>query len=776
MVVSVPPVRLKLAIRTLAELTCRDGDIHFRYDEATQSREGIDVQKRLQRHRDASYQREVPVACIWRDGDVELELGGRADGCDITEGVVEEFKTTRTDPARLFAHAGSVHRGQLRLYAALLAREQAEREWLLRLLYCDADTDAVTPFDERMTRAELEAFLQQCCTRLAQSLRALRAHRLMRDAHLAQLQFPFATFRPAQRSLAAAVYRTVRDGGALLFEAPTGSGKTLSALFPALIAMGKAATDRIVFLSSRTTGQAAAQASIDLLGADDAIRRITVTAKAKICFMPEPVCDPAICPYARGYYDRSAAAVAELLDVGTMSRNAIEAVARAHQVCPFELSLDAAVWADVVICDYNYVFDPVVRLKRLAGVTGDRIALLIDEAHQLGDRVREALSTTFSRSLIARARGRLSSVPAKRAAALDRRLTALRRSAVAEKGLDRDAFECRVERPDALLRTAETLFEALAAEGDHGPSDPAITELLFGLFRLLRVAGWFDPQRYAIFLRGRRHEIELDVRCLDPSESIAETLKEYRAHVRFSATLSPFDATGRAHGQPDARTLRLPSPFRPDQLGVFVVPDIGTLYRQREASLPELVRVLRCVVTARTGNYLIALPSFEYLDRVARAYTEAFGQQSIVRQSRGMSDESREAFIGAFVEGSGVVGFVVLGGVFTESIDLPGDSLTGIVVVGIGLPPPSLERNEMARMFGSWGRVLAFEQPAMTRVVQAAGRLIRRDTDRGVVCLIDRRFATSEYAPYLPRHWQPVCATSDELAMKLKGFWQATPI
>ncbi len=771
---SVAPVRLKLAVRTLAELTCREGDIHFRYDDATQSQEGIDVQKRLQRNRDASYQREVPVAWIWRDDDVEFELSGRADGCDISEGVVEEFKTTRTDPARLFAHAGSVHRGQLRLYAALLAREQPEREWLLRLLYCDADTDAVTPFDERMSSAALEAFMQRCCTRLAQSLRTLRAHRTARNSRLAQLRFPFAAFRPAQRSLSAAVYRTVRDGGALLFEAPTGSGKTLGALFPSLMAMGQACTDRIVFLSSRTTGQATAQASLELLGAGDVVRCVTVTAKAKICFMPEPVCDPATCPYARGYYDRSPAAVAELLEAGTMSRSAIDSVARAHHVCPFELSLDAAVWADVIICDYNYVFDPVVRLKRLAGVTGDRIALLIDEAHQLFDRVRDALSTTFSRGLISAAHAKLSTVSAMRAAALDRRLTALRRTVVAEKGLDRNAFECRVDRPDALLRAAEALFDSLTTESDDRPTDAVVTELLFGLFRLLRVASWFDSQRYAVFLRGRRHEIELDVRCLDPSTSIAETLKEYRAHVRFSATLSPFELTARAHGQPDARMLRLPSPFPSDRLGVFVVPDISTLYRQRDATLPQLLLALRTIVTARDGNYLIVLPSFEYLGRVANAYAAWFPEQTIVLQSRGMSDASREAFISAFVDGRAIVGFVVLGGVFTESIDLPGESLIGIVVVGIGLPPPSLERSEMARVFGSFGRMQAFEQPAMTRVVQAAGRLIRRDTDRGVVCLIDRRFASSEYQAYLPHHWQPVCATSNELAIALEGFWRTT--
>lgn len=772
------PVRLKIAIRTLAQLTCRRGDIHFRYDDSTDAQEGIDVQKRLQRDRPATYEREAPVKCIWREGDVELELTGRADGCDHSIGLVEEFKATRADHVRLFEHAGCVHLGQLRLYAAVLARDDAQHtQWNLRLLYCDPDTDTSTPFEERMTRDALGDFLNHCCRRLATWLLELRAHRAARDAHLAQLKFPFAEFRPAQRALSADVYRTVRDGGALLFEAPTGSGKTLSVLFPSLIAMGQGNTDRVVFLSSRTTGQATAEGSIDLLDTGDVVRRVTVTAKAKMCLMPEPVCDPAICPYARGYYDRSEAAVGELLAVGRMTRSAIERVARAHTVCPFELSLDAAVWADVVICDYNYVFDPVVRLKRLAGIADDRIALLIDEAHQLGDRVRDSLSATLDRGHIARARDNLSGTSAKRAVALDRRLTTLRRDVVRARDLDRSAFECRIDRPDSLFRSAEALLETLTDGDDDRSRDPAVTELLFALLRLLRVAGWYDAGRFAVFLRGRGSDIELDLRCLDPSATIADTLQEYRAHIRFSATLSPFELTGRAHGQPDVRALRLPSPFPPERLGVFVVPDISTLYRNRPQSLPRLVDAIRCVADSHAGNYLVALPSFEYLDLVADAYTSRHPDQLVLRQARGMSDESRAAFIEVFLgAGAQVIAFAVLGGVFTESIDLPNDALHGIIVVGIGLPPPSLERNEMAQVFGTFGRMLAYEQPAMTRVVQAAGRLIRRATDRGVVCLIDDRFLSKDFRQYLPRHWQPVRTPARELSAALRAFWDAATV
>ena len=772
-------VRLALAVRQLAQLTCRSGDIHFRYDDSAESHEGIALQKRLQRDRPPSYQREATVKGVWRNGDVELELSGRADGWDAQQHLVEEFKTTRADPERLFTHLGPVHLGQLKLYAALFARtDPHQARWNLNLVYGNPDSGAITPYTMDASADELEAFLQRCCARLAARLVDLHAHRARRDALLARLQFPFPRFRSAQRALSAEVYRTVRDGAALLFEAPTGSGKTVGALFPSLIAMGEGNVDRVVYLSSRTTGQASAEAGMHVLNTDAVLRRVTVTAKAKICFMPEPVCDPAICRYAKGFYDRSDAAVKELLAIGTMTRAAIETVARKHEICPFELSLEAAVWADVVICDYNYVFDPVVRLKRLAGVTGDRIALLIDEAHQLGDRVRDALSTVFSRSVLRRARAVLSAGPsARRAAALDRRLTELRRDLVRQRGVDRDAFECRIDRPDALLRAADSLLESLAGTHAQIQGEPEATELTFALLRLTRVAGWFDAERFAIFLRGTGRDIELDLRCIDASAAIADTLNDYRAHVRFSATLSPFELTARAHGQPDARTLRLPSPFPPERLGVFVVQDVSTLYRRRGATLAALVRVLQTLTASRRGNYLIALPSFDYLDLVADAYAAAHPLQSTVRQTRGMSDAARTDFIAAFRESHAtdrpIVAFAVLGGVFTESIDLPDGALVGIAVIGIGLPPPSLERDAMAQLIEApFGRMLAYEQPALTRVVQAAGRLIRRDSDRGVVCLIDARYLAREYRVYLPAHWRPIRTTSARLATALDGFWQ----
>jgi DNA excision repair protein ERCC-2 len=762
---------LKVAVRTLAELTCRQGDIHFRYDDATtEAQEGIALQKRLQCDRPPSYQREVAVSGRWCEGGIELAVTGRADGYDGEQRLVEEFKTTRADPARLFEHIGEVHRAQLRIYAALLAQQAAaDTSWQLRLLYCHPDTLAVATFDERLSTAQLSEFYAECCAKLAAWIGNLRRHRNARDAQLRALPFPYRQFRPTQHRLAADVYRTVRDGGALLLEAPTGSGKTLGTLFPALRAVGEGLGDRVVFLSARSTGQRAAEAALRQLDPSASLRRVTITAKAKVCFMPEPVCDPDICPYARGYYDRSEAAVRELLSMGEMNRGAIEVVARAHGVCPFELSLDAAVGADVVVCDYNYVFDPVVHLKRLNGVDRDRVVLLVDEAHQLGERVREGFSTAFSRAMLRDYRRSASGSGNRLAAALDRRLTELRREAVTIHGLDRDAFECTIAWPEKFARSAQLLYEALAENPDPAPLQ---TELAFALARFLRGASWFEPGRYAVVLRGRGRDIDLEVRCLDPADEIAKGLQPFPAHVRFSATVSPFELFARSHGQPAARTLRLPSPFPPGRLGAFVVNDVDTRYRARHATLTRLVTVLQSFVGARQGNYLIALPSFQYLECVAAAFAERTGAEHCRRQSRGMTDAERHAFLAQFTSGSCNVGFVVLGGVFAESIDLPTGALTGMAVVGIGLPPPTMERDAIVARFGApLGRMVAYEQPALTRVVQAAGRLIRRPEDRAALCLIDTRYEASPYRDLLPAHWQLNATSSARLATLLDDFW-----
>ena len=771
----------RLVVRTLTEFVCRRGDIHFHYDSATQGREGIDAQQKIQRSRGEHYQREVKLEHHLQADGFDVLLAGRADGADLTEAIplVEEFKATRTDVPALHEHLGHLHFAQLKCYAALLAlREPHHARWRLRLIYVHPDTLVTTPHEKPyevvVERDKLLAFLETTLGELVEWLAAERTHRSARDEDLRNLQFPFAEFRPRQRQLAAAVYRSLRDRQALLAEAPTGCGKTLATVFPALKALSEAHQHRIVYLTSRTTGQRAAELALAQLQPDARIRSVTITAKARTCFMPEPVCDPERCEYARGYHDRLRPALRELLDGPAMDRARIEEVAEAHTVCPFELSLDAASWGDVIIGDYNYVFDPVVRLNRIRGLFSERSVLLIDEAHQLTDRARAMLSSTFARRTLRQAlKLELPGELDKALRSFDRRLVSLRREVAQTHGLDKNGFEYAIELPELLIGALTRLVELCAALADQLPDDPLLSELTFALWGLSRSAGWYDPKRFATLLRVAGRDIELEIACLDPGAHIAERLAEYEASVRFSATLNPASLFQHLHGLTDQPSVQIASPFPTEHLAVSIVPDVSPLYQDRERTLDSMVELIDNVVAAKDGNYLIALPSFAYLERVVATYAARYPARPMLVQQRTMSQQARDDFIARFTVGHNpVVGFVVMGGVFTESVDLPGEALIGIVVVGIGLPPRSLVRDRIAAAHADdLGYTIAYQQPAMTRVVQTAGRLIRTRNDRGVLCLVDPRYLNAGQRRFFPAHWQPEVVPAGRLSTALESFW-----
>jgi DNA excision repair protein ERCC-2 len=795
---------VSVAVRALAEFACRSGDIHRRFQAMTEGREGIAAQQRVQQDRPSGYERERRVETCFEAHGVRLRLSGRVDGCDLSGAVplVEEFKTSRVDPDALHAHLGPVHRAQLEMYAALLATEHDAPIWMLQLVYVHPDTLATRSVPHEMTRDELGSFLTATCERFCAWLADFYEHRRARDAAFAAAAFPFAQFRPEQRQLARYAYSVLRDGGAMWAEAPTGIGKTVGTLFPAVKTMAAGHVDRALFLTSRGTGQAAALDALRLIASDrgDAddrasggvtrrrpLRTIALTARDKCCFLPEPNCDPAHCRYARGHYDRRLPAMAALLEQGEMTRDVIDAIAREHAVCPFELSLDCAVWSDVIVCDYNYVFDPVVRLQRLQGMFADRTAVLVDEAHQLADRVRDTLSAELSRArlgaMVNAGAGECTEAVRRSARALDRRLLALRRTALGRAPRRGESYELEVQLPDSLVRAVDGLIVALTeqARGDE-PLDGG--SALFEMLSLQRTLGWYREAGWLALLSGTGADCRLALRCLDPAEHIASTVREQHAVIGFSATLTPLSLFHRLHGVTQALTARVASPFLSEQLGVFVVPDIDTRYRARQRSLERLVALIANVVNARRGNYLVALPSFEYLDAVAAAISGRWPGLNLRRQTPSMDVAAREAFVAAFGSSEPVLGLAVQGGLFTESVDLPGDALIGMIVVGVGLPPPSIERDRIAVHFRAGseehapahalddpGYLAAYRQPAMTRVVQAAGRLIRTEQDRGVLCLVDDRFQAPQYRRFFPDFWQPRVVLSNSVARQLDAFW-----
>lgn len=756
---------MKVAVKELAEFVHRRGDLHSRLPSATLAQEGIARQKEWQRQRGDGYRREHRVAA--RFG--ALEVFGRIDGWDAAAGVVEEVKTTRADAQQLHAQAGDVNLAQLRLYAGLLAlADETLQALTLRLVYLHPRRPVETVVEEAWSSTDLIAFFEATCGVYAAWLEALASRLRARNRAFAELSFPYGCFRVDQRRLAKHVYRAFRDGEHCLVEAPTGSGKTMACLFPALKAMGAGEIQRLLFLTSRNTGQRAAeQAFRDAAGAVGAATAVTITAKERICFNSGERCG-ADCEYARGYYERLPAARRELLAVGLATRDQVESVAARHRVCPFELSLDVAEWADVVVCDYNYVFDPVVRLRRLDNAVFDRVAVVVDEAHQLGERVRDMLSAELPRRAVrtALAEPGLPSLAASRFRSVDRALAALGRHGG-------DDVEREIDRPAALCRAVDRLLETVQTEGVELDAYPAAAEAHWLLLHFTRATERAQEEGFHYLLEGRGRETRVQLICTNPSDHIRATLTPFQGSVRQSGTLSPARMFQRLHGFGDD-TKAFASNGDGARPGVFVVPQLSTYYRDRVRTLPLLVELVRSVAAASPGNCLVALPSFEYVELLAGACGSAGSR----RQTARMALAEREDFIRWMNEADARrLGFVVMGGIFAESVDFDGSAVRSIVVAGPGLAPRSLQRDLIAKDsvaagIAADGDEVAYRQPAMTRVVQAIGRIARGPNQAGVAVLADPRFASAAYRRFLPAHWQPVRVGVEQAAEAVARFWR----
>ncbi|MFC3769761.1 ATP-dependent DNA helicase [Paenibacillus sp. GCM10012303] len=754
-----------ISVRALVEYAYLGGSIEAGFQSGAPLTEGTKAHRVIQHTYKETDRKEVYVQGEIPYGGLVFQLDGRCDGLLGGEDgtyTIDEIKSTSRDLELIGEDTHPVHWAQALCYAYLYAQAEQLGHMRVRLTYIHRKTEEQKRFERSAGFEELESFVRGLVETYAPYAVLQTDHARRRDRSIKELAFPFESYRQGQRNFAAAVYKSIADKKRLFARAPTGTGKTISTLFPSVKAIGEGLLQRFFYVTAKTTTRTAAEEAFAFMRSKGLhMRCVTLTAKEKICFKEETICHKDHCEYADGYYDRIQGAILDLLsEQNAITREVIETYARKHRVCPFEYSLDAAYAADAVICDYNYVYDPRIALKRLFEEQRRRTAVLVDEAHNLVDRGREMYSAALTKApfleLKRLAKG-LSPALHDAAKAVNNAFIQLRKEHAEQKHA---VFQ---EAPILLLPLLES-FAGIAEAELAGPSSaelrPLLTDTYYAVQSFIRTFGYYD-EKYITYALFERSDVTVKLFCLDPSGLLRQMGKGYRSHVSFSATLAPLayyrDMLG---GDADDYTMAIPSPFHKEQLDVLLLP-LSTRYRDRERSYAPIANLLHRVTRERAGNYLVFFPSYEYMNEVVARFAEREPAGPVLVQSGGMSEEERDAFLGAFREDAELptTGFAVMGGVFSEGIDLTGDRLTGVVIVGVGLPQLGLERDLIKRYFDETGKSgfdYAYKFPGMNKVLQAGGRLIRTETDRGTLVLVDDRFLQPGYRVMLPDEWKPV--------------------
>ena len=783
---------LTLPIRRLVEFLLRTGSIDSRFTGFDRALEGARLHRKLQRaavKEYPDYQAEAALKQDYTCADIAYTLEGRADGIFTDKDgtpTIDEIKTTTLPPEFITGEQSPEHWAQAQIYAAIYARQQGLPAMRVRLVYYQVDEDLEFTFTHDYSADALDAIVTDLLTQYAPWAKRSAEWQRMSRASRQALPFPFASYRPGQRAMMNAVYKTCTEGGQLLCQAPTGIGKTMSVLFPALKAVGEGGP--IFYLTARGTTRAAAENALTLLRAVDPdlkLRSVTLTAKDKICLQEHRECTPEACPYANGYYDRVKAALWDGLDTHALTADALQALARKHKVCPFELGLDLSLWCDVVVGDYNYLFDPVVHLMRFFETAGDYL-FLIDEAHNLPGRARDMHSASLCKSAFYDAKKRLG----KGKSSLKNALTKVNNIFIewrhrCEESLDDSRFgrtyfeKSRAEGFDrALTKLCEPLEIWLDEHRDPSETHDALLQLYFDIRAWLRVADTFD-NHFVLQISAVGSEVRAAMLCLDPSDFLAADFAKGRAAVLFSATLAPAGYYKDLCGLPDARAVALRSPFDPANMGLWCARQVSTRYKDRADSIAKVSDLLAVMAAAQPGHYLAFFPSYSYLQQVWEDFAARYPDQPTLCQESSMDEGQRTEFLAQFLarDGKPLLGFAVLGGVFGEGVDLTGESLIGVAVVSPGLPQIGPRQEQLRDYFEETrgaGFDYAYRYPGMNKVLQAAGRVIRTPQDRGVVLLIDDRFLATDTRRLMPPHWEHlrVVDSADAWKDELAAFWK----
>ena len=775
--------RIRISVRNLVEFIFRSGDIDNRIGKGAQKeamQEGCRMHRKIQGRMGMEYRAEVPLKLEVPQEQYVLALEGRADGIITNaDGVtVDEIKCMYTDVTR-FEEPIFVHKAQAMCYAYIYALQNGLDQISVQLTYCDLDTEEICRFEEAFSFFWLERWFQDMMEAYRKWTDFQFAWRKIRQTSIQTLEFPFP-YREGQYKLVGDVYRTINRKKILFIQAPTGTGKTISTLFPAIRAVGENLGDKIFYLTAKTITRTVAKDTCDLLKAKGYRGKVIVlTAKEKMCPCEEMDCNPSNCLRAKGHYDRVNDAVYDLITTEEdFTRERMLAQAGKYQVCPFEMSLDASLYADIIICDYNYVFDPNVYLKRFFSEEekGDYI-FLVDEAHNLVERGREMYSAVLVKEEILTVKKLVRGKDRKLEAALEkcnRQMLEWKRECetyTIYESIGAFAF--------SLMRLMSLLDIFLQSRGEM-PERKEVTEFYLNLRHFMNMFERVD-ENYVLYSDfDETDRFCLHLYCVNPSVNLQECLERGKSTIFFSATLLPVNYyKNLLSSKKDNYAVYADSAFREEQRLLFIGRDVSSLYTRR--TLGEFHRIalyIQQVLRAKKGNYLIFFPSYRFMEDVYEQFLAVNEQEAdCMMQSGNMNEADREEFIQEFSNprGKSLAAFCVLGGIFSEGIDLKEDLLIGVLIVGTGLPQICNQREILKEYYqeeNGQGFDYAYQYPGMNKVLQAAGRVIRTASDRGIIGLLDDRFLRSDYRQLFPREWsQYEVHTLDSLPGALEAFW-----
>jgi DNA excision repair protein ERCC-2 len=756
------PDTMALSVRALVEYVFRSGSLDSEFRTMSTLAEGTKAHQKIQKQYSELDQKEVYLKTEIPHGDLLFVVEGRCDGLLAADDggiIIDEIKSTAMDVGAITEDMFPVHWAQAKFYAYMYARKNGISRMRVRLTYVQVDTEELKQFEQEVLLEDLILYVEHIIERYAPYASLLYRTKRLRDESIEKLPFPYPAFREGQRKLVGSVFKSIDEGRKLFAKAPTGIGKTISTLYPSIKAIGQGKVQHLFYVTARTTTRTAAEEALSLMQSQGLhLHSVTLTAKEKICFQEEVDCRKEKCIYADGYYDRINEAILDLMANETLiNREVVEQYARKHRVCPFEFSLDAAYAADAVICDYNYVFDPRVSLKRLSGEHKHQTVLLVDEAHNLIDRAREMFSAELEKRQFLELEREFKNLrPEIHTAAkvINKWFIQLKKQANEQVVVTKEQPAELVELVEAFVIKAE---RELAMGGSEGGSQ-RLLETYFAALSFLRIGKLYD-ESYVCYAEVVHNDVRLKLFCLNPSYLLRQMGKSYRSHVYFSATLSPLNYYMDMLGaDPEDYSVTLPSPFAKEQWEVSVKP-ISTRYVDRERTKAPIVDLLQRLVNERPGNYLFFFPSYAYMNGVYETFVAENEGITTQLQTSQMPEEERESFLAAFNGDNArtFVGFAVMGGIFSEGIDLVGDRLSGVVVVGVGMPQIGLERNLIKSYFddeGKNGFDYAYVYPGLNKVLQAGGRLIRSEQDRGIIVLVDDRYLQPQYRRLLPEEWR----------------------